>query len=92
MTLVERVRKELTKYEHPLMEFSAVEHEDGSIELLIELKSPAAGAHEYKAPIHPRDMEGGQFPWNLQRYLYDCLHDYMVELFVRTPQIRELPS
>ena len=26
---------------------------------------------------------------HLQRYLYDCMHDYLVEMFVRTPQSRE---
>jgi hypothetical protein len=31
-----------------------------------------------------------QFPWTFQRYLYDCMHDYLVELFLRTPQIREV--
>ena len=25
----------------------------------------------------------------MQRYLYDCLHDYLVEMFLRTPQSRE---
>jgi hypothetical protein len=27
-----------------------------------------------------------------QRYLYDCMHDYLVEMFIRTPQTRETPS
>jgi len=45
--------------------------------------------HVYYAPLHRRDIENEQFPWHFQRYLYDCLHDYMVELFVRTPQSRE---
>ena len=30
-----------------------------------------------------------QFPWTFQRYLYDCMHDYLVEMFLRTPQNRE---
>ena len=48
-----------------------------------------AGAHTYVAPIHPRDIEHPQFPWTFQRYLYDCLHDYVVELFLHTPQSRD---
>ena len=34
-------------------------------------------------------VESSQFAWSFQRYLYDCLHDYMVELFSRTPQSRD---
>jgi hypothetical protein len=25
----------------------------------------------------------------MQRYLYDCMHDYLVEMFIRTPQSRD---
>ena len=37
---------------------------------------------------HPRDLQHAQFEWGFQRQLYDCLHDYMVEMFIRTPQDR----
>jgi hypothetical protein len=85
---IEKVRAELRRYEHALMDFSAREH-NGTIELVIELKNRDLGLHTYYAPIHPRDIEHPQFPWTLQRYLYDCLHDYLVEMFVRTPQSRD---
>ena len=68
--------------------FSAREHRD-AIELVIELKQPVEGMHTYYAPLHERDIEHAQFPWTFQRYLYDCMHDYLVEMFVRTPQSRE---
>ena len=79
---------ELSRYEHALLNFSARE-QNGSVELVISLKDPGLGVHTYYAPIHPRDIENSQFAWTLQRYLYDCMHDYLVEMFVRTPQTRE---
>ena len=88
MEPIEKVRAELSRYEHALMQFSARE-KNGAIELVIELKNPGLGLHTYYAPIHPRDIEHAQFPWTLQRYLYDCLHDYLVEMFIRTPQSRD---
>ena len=38
--------------------------------------------------LHPRDLEDAQFEWSFQRQLYDALHDYFVEMFIRTPQDR----
>jgi hypothetical protein len=89
VTHLEKVRGELGRYDHALMNFSAREH-GGSVELVIELKSPYPGVHTYYAPLHPRDIEHPQFPWTLQRYLYDCMHDYLVEMFLRTPQSRDV--
>lgn len=91
MTALEKVLAELSRYEHALVRFSAREH-NGSVELVIELKDRTSGLHTYYAPIHPRDIEHPQFPWTFQRYLYDCLHDYLVEMFIRTPQTRETRS
>ena len=71
------------------MQFSARETDSGDVELVIQLKEMKPGVHTYYAPLHPRDIAGAQFPWNFQRYLYDCLHDYLVELFIHTPQSRE---
>lgn len=87
--LLEKVRSELTRYQHALMDFSAREH-NGVIELVIELRGRHPGLHTYYAPIHPRDIQHSQFPWTLQRYLYDCLHDYLIEMFIRTPQSRDV--
>ena len=70
------------------MDFSAREH-NGGVELVIELKNRDLGLHTYYAPIHARDIDHPQFPWTLQSYLYDCLHDYVVEMFILTPQSRE---
>ena len=88
MTPLEKVLAEIGRYEHALLNFSARERH-GTIELVIELKNPGLGLHTYYAPIHPRDIEHPQFPWTFQRYLYDCLHDYLVEMFIRTPQSLE---
>jgi len=44
--------------------------------------------HTYIFQIHPRDLEGPQFAWQLQRQLYDALHDYFIEMFTSTPQLR----
>ena len=82
-----KVRAELARYDHALVDFSARE-KNGAIELVIELKNRDLGLHTYYAPLHPRDIAHSQFPWTLQRYLYDCLHDYLVEMFIRTPQSR----
>jgi hypothetical protein len=88
VTPLEKVLAETGRYEHALLNFSARE-KHGAIELVIELKDPGLGLHTYYAPIHPRDIEHPQFPWAFQRYLYDCMHDYLVEMFTHTPQSLE---
>jgi hypothetical protein len=92
VTPLEKVNAEIARYEHALMEISSREKPNGEIELVIELRNRPPGLHVYYAPLHRRDIESAQFPWQFQRYLYDCLHDYMVELFVRTPQSRDTPA
>ena len=88
VTALEKVLAEAERYEHPLFEISARE-KNGAVELVIRSKDPAHQVHTYYAPIHAHDIEHPQFPWTFQRYLYDCLHDYVVELFRRTPQMQE---
>lgn len=88
MGALEKVEAELRRYQHPLVEFSARER-DGSVDLIIQLRNRPPEIHTYVAPIHPRDLDHPQFPWTFQRYLYDCLHDYLVEMFTRTPQSRD---
>jgi hypothetical protein len=88
VTALEKVLAETTRYEHAILSFSARERA-GNIELVIALKIPGVDMHTYYAPVHERDIEHAQFPWTFQRYLYDCMHDYLVEMFVRTPQSRE---
>lgn len=86
MTPLDKVRFEVARYEHLLLVFDVRESSTGTPELVIGLKSPVEGAGEYVAPVHPRDIEHPQFEWTFQRYLYDCIHDYMAELFTRNPQ------
>lgn len=88
VTRLDKVSRELERYEHALLEFSARETASG-VELVIGLRDHNAGLHTYYAPVHPRDIDHPQFSWTLQRYLYDCLHDYLVEMFTRTPQSRD---
>jgi hypothetical protein len=88
VTPLEKVLAEIAGYEHALLRFSARER-GGEVELVIALKDPGLGQHTYYAPVHSRDIEHPQFPWTFQRYLYDCMHDYLVEMFLRTPQQRD---
>ena len=88
MTHLEKVLAETRRYEHALLDFSARE-QNGGVELVIELKDRRLGLHTYYAPVHARDIEHPQFAWTFQRYLYDCMHDYLVEMFIETPQNRE---
>ena len=89
MTALEKVLVETRRYDHALLNFSARERQ-GAVELVIALKDETLGQHTYYAPVHERDIEHPQFPWTFQRYLYDCMHDYLVEMFVTTPQMREI--
>ncbi len=82
-----KVLEHLRLYEHPLLAFSAQE-ENGAISISIDLKNSTVPVHTYRFQIHPRDLEHPQFAWNLQRQLYDALHDYFIEMFIRTPQDR----
>lgn len=91
-----RVLEQLRLYEHPLFEFSAREKGDG-VEVLIHARvtntaasraTDVAAAHTYIFELHPRDLDHPQFEWQFQRQLYDALHDYLIEMFVRTPQDR----
>ena len=84
---LERVLAQLRLYEHPLLDFSARAKGDG-VELIIQFKNPTVPVHTYYFDLHPRDLDNPQFEWSLQRQLYDCLHDYLVEMFIRTPQDR----
>ena len=83
--LVEKVRAELSRYEHPLFEFDARPAADG-VEIIIRFKPPDVEVHTYTYLMRPREIENAQFPWTFQRQLYDCLHDYVIEMFTRNPQ------
>ena len=87
---LQKVLDHLQLYEHPLLAFSAREN-NGVIEVLIDLKNSTVPVHTYVLPIHPRDLDHPQFAWHLQHQLYDGLHDYFIEMFIRTPQDRAVP-
>ena len=91
MSAVARIENELKKYKHPLLDFSARE-ENGRLELVIDLKNKPPDIHTYYLEIHPRDLANSQFPWTLQRMIFDGLHDYFVEMFVYTPQSIDNPD
>jgi hypothetical protein len=84
---LERVLAQLRLYEHPLLNFSARAKGEG-VEVVIRFKDESVPVHIYYFDLHPRDLEDAQFEWSFQRQLYDALHDYFVEMFIRTPQDR----
>ena len=84
MTPLETVQNELAKYEHPFFEFSARDTGKG-VELCIRSTIPEVHSPEYRLTFAERDLISTQFPWTFQKLLYDCLTDYMVELFTKSP-------
>ena len=84
---LDRVLNQLRLYEHPLLNFSARAKGDG-VEIIIKFKDNTIPVHTYYFDLHPRDLDDPQFEWSFQRQLYDALHDYFVEMFIRTPQDR----
>jgi hypothetical protein len=83
--MVSKVEQELRKYEHPLFDFEA---RDGTecVEVLIRFKPAREDVHEYSFQLRPREIEHSQFPWTFQKHLYDCLYDYVIEMFTCNPQ------
>jgi hypothetical protein len=86
-TRLDRVLNQLKLYEHPLLNFSARAKGEG-VEVVIQFKDESVPVHTYLFDLHPRDLDDPQFEWSFQRQLYDALHDYFVEMFIRTPQDR----
>ena len=84
---LDRVLAQLLLYEHPLLNFSARAKGDG-VEVIIKFKDETVPVHTYYFDLHPRDLDDPQFEWSFQRQLFDALHDYFVEMFIRTPQDR----
>jgi hypothetical protein len=83
--LAEKVRAELARYEHPLFVFGARSAAEG-VEVEIRYSPPEPQVHTYVFLLRPREIENGQFPWTLQKQLYDCLHDFIIEMFTCNPQ------
>ena len=82
-----RVLDQLRLYEHPLLNFSARSKDEG-VEVVIQFRDASVPVHTYYFDLHPRDLDHPQFEWSFQRQLYDALHDYFMEMFIRTPQDR----
>ena len=82
---LQKVLVQLKLYEHPVLHFDARQSGE-DVEVVITFKNPEVKVHTYVFPLHSRDIESASFEWQFQRQLYDCLHDYFVEMFVRTPQ------
>ena len=85
MTSAERVSEELAKYEHPFFSFESRETPEGGVEVIIRSKVPDVLSPQYKITLAERDLQSRQFPWTFQKLLYDCLTDYVVELFTKNP-------
>ncbi len=83
--LAEKVRRELARYEHPLFVFDARPAAEG-VEVEIRFKPREVQVHDYVFLLRPREIEQRQFPWTFQKQLYDCLHDYVIEMFTSNPQ------
>jgi hypothetical protein len=83
--MIDKVRRELARYEHPLFDFVARPATEG-VEIEIRYKPASTEVHNYIFHLRPREIEHGQFPWTFQKQLYDCLHDYVIEMFTRNPQ------
>ena len=82
-----RVEKQLRLYEHPLVEFDC-RPKGEAVEVIIRPRFSDPPVHTYYFELHPRDLSDPQFEWTFQRQIFDCLHDYLVEMFIRTPQSR----
>jgi hypothetical protein len=86
---LDRVLAQLLLYEHPLLNFSARAKGEGEgVEIIIKFKDESVAVHTYYFDLHPRDLDHPQFEWSFQRQLFDALHDYFMEMFIRTPQDR----
>jgi hypothetical protein len=86
--LIDKVQRELSRYEHPLFDFYARAVPKG-VEVEIRFKPTGIEVHTYQFLMQPREIEHSQFPWTFQRQLYDCLHDYVIEMFTCNPQRKD---
>ncbi len=83
--LLQKVREELARYEHPLFAFDARRAAEG-VEVVIRFKPDQPEVHTYIYLLRAREIESRQFPWIFQKQLYDCLHDFVIEMFTTNPQ------
>jgi len=85
----EKVKKELARYAHPLFDWD-VRHRLPGVEVVVTLKITNVYDDPYRLHLKPREIEARGFEWDFQRQLYNCLHDYLVEMFTRSPHIAEI--
>ena len=86
-SLLEKVDHELARYEHPLFRF-ATQPAGSGVLLSIDLREGLGVEHHYEITLHEREIDNRQFPWTFQKLLYDCMHDFVVEMFERNPQMK----
>ncbi len=84
-TRLEKVLAECGRYDHPLFLLDARAAGD-DVELLIRMRPPGLDLHTYACTLRSREIDHPQFPWMFQKQLYDCLHDYVIEMFADNPQ------
>jgi len=85
---LDKVEKELSRYAHPMFEWEARCVSVG-VEIIIRLKIKDIYDEPYRLILKPREIDARGFEWDFQRQLYNCLHDYLVEMFTRSPHIAE---
>ncbi len=85
---LQKVEAELSRYEHPLFAWT-VRSKDRGVEVTVRLKIEGLHDDPYRYFLTPREIESRAFPWDFQRQLYNYLHDYLIEMFTRSPQIIE---
>ncbi len=87
--LLNIVRRELARYEHPLFALDARAAGE-NVEVEIRYKPADVEVHNYFFVLRPGEIEHSQFPWSFQKQLYDCLHDYVIEMFTCNPQRQDV--
>lgn len=83
-----KVEAELSRYEHPLFVWTC-RAKDRGVEVTVTLKIEGLHDDPYRFFLAPREIEARAFEWDFQRQLYNYLHDYLIEMFTRSPQIIE---
>ena len=86
---LQKVNRQLSRYEHPLFEWEARSLPSG-VEVTVRLKVAGVYDDPYRLCLQPREIEARGFEWDFQRQLFNCLHDYLVEMFTRSPHITEI--
>ena len=86
---LQKVNRQLVRYEHPLFEWDAHNLSSG-VEIAIRLRVRGVYEDVYRLHLQPREIEARGFEWDFQPQLFNCLHDYVVEMFSRSPHITEI--